>query len=45
MKFAWIIAKCGLLFMWFHLLTSINVLEAKIVSCSGQGLAKRFGLY
>ena len=31
MKFAWISVKCGLLLMWFHLLTSINVFEAKIV--------------
>ena len=31
MKFAWIIVKCGLLSMWFHLLTSIDVLKAKIV--------------
>ena len=29
---AWIIVKCGLLFMWFHLLTSIIVIENKIVS-------------
>ena len=32
MKSAWIILKCGLLLMWFHLLTCIDVLEAKIVS-------------
>ena len=29
---AWIIVKCGLLLMWFHLLTSIVVLENKILS-------------
>ena len=33
MKFAWIIVTCGLLLMWFHLLTSIDFLEAKIVPC------------
>ena len=33
MKFEYgIIVKCGLLFMWLHLLTSIVVLENKIVS-------------
>ena len=32
MKFALIIVKCGLLLMWFHLLTSIDVIEAKIVA-------------
>ena len=45
MKFAWIMVKYGLLLMWFHLLTSIHVVEAKIVLCNGRGLAKRFGLY
>ena len=29
---AWIVVKCGLLLMWFHLLTSIVVLENKIFS-------------
>ena len=29
------IVKCGLLLLWFHLLTSIIVLENKIVSLAG----------